>query len=71
MRHIYRVSGLKAAGTASVVARAISKIEEGLQVRVDVERELVHVRGCVSDYRVAEAVMASGCRFLGPASENS
>lgn len=70
MKRIYRVSGLQAAGSASVVARTISKMEEGLRVRVDVEEGLVHVRGPVSDYRVAEAVMASGCKFLGPAGDS-
>lgn len=66
---IYRVSGLRAAGSASVVARAISGLQQDVSVKIDVESGLVAVRGQVADYMVAYAVQDSGCQYLGPLDE--
>lgn len=67
MTKIYRVSGLKSAGSASIVARTISAIKSGVHVKVDVEHGLVDVRGQVQDFLVAAAVRKAGCDYLGPA----
>jgi non-canonical (house-cleaning) NTP pyrophosphatase len=67
MNRIYRVSGLKNAGSASIVARAITALQSNLHVKVDIEGGLVDVQGRVSDYQVARAVRDSGCDYLGPA----
>jgi copper chaperone CopZ len=69
MRKIYRVSGLKSAGSASTVARAISKIDDSLRVTIDVEHGLIDVQGPVTDYRIAEALEKTGCKYLGPAEQ--
>lgn len=63
---IYRVSGLRSAGSASIVARTISAINQDVSVKVDVESGLVAVKGRVSDYLIANAVQTSGCQYLGP-----
>jgi hypothetical protein len=65
MSRIYRVSGLRSAGSASVVARAISGLERAISVRVDVEGGYVSVKGSVSESMVAAAVKNSGCEYLG------
>lgn len=65
MSRIYRVSGLRSAGSASVVARAISATQAGLRVKVDAEQGLVDVEGQVNDYMVAKAIKDSGCAYLG------
>ncbi len=66
MNKIYRVSGLRSAGSASVVARAITALQTNLHVKVDIEEGLVNVQGRVSDYLVARAVRSVGCDYLGP-----
>lgn len=75
MVKIYRVSGLKSAGSASGLARAISAINSHLKVTVDVEEGQVHVHGPAADameddFLIARAVKDSGCQFLG-AEQNS
>lgn len=65
MDRIYRVSGLRSAGSASVVARVITAIQKDLRVKVDIEEGVVNVRGAVSDFQVADAVRSVGCNFLG------
>jgi len=67
MNRIYRVSGLKNAGSASIVARAITALHNNLHVKVDIEGGLVNVQGSVNDYQVAAAVRSVGCDYLGPA----
>ncbi|HVY13131.1 MAG TPA: cation-transporting ATPase [Alphaproteobacteria bacterium] len=63
---IYRVSGLRNAGSASVVARAITALQKDLHVKIDVEEGLVNVQGSpVTDFQVASAVRKAGCDFLG------
>jgi hypothetical protein len=69
MVRIYRVSGLKSAGSASIVARAITASQMGLHVRVDVEQGLVNVQGQVNDYAVASAIRDAGCDYLGVVSD--
>lgn len=67
---IYRVSGLQSAGSASIVARAITSIQPGVKVSVDVAQGLVNVEGLESDrvsrdFLVASAVRHVGCDYLG------
>jgi len=63
---IYRVSGLKSAGLATLVARHVAGIQRGVRVQVDVEHGTLNVDGMVSDYSVAKAVRCAGCDYLGP-----
>jgi hypothetical protein len=63
---IYRVSGLKSAGSATLVARHVAGIQRGVRVQVDVEHGTLNVDGVVSDYSVAKAVRSAGCDYLGP-----
>jgi hypothetical protein len=71
MNRIYRVSGLKNAGSASIVARTIIALQKNLRVKVDIEEGLVNVdgTGSVQDYQVANAVRSVGCDYLGPLDE--
>lgn len=67
MNKIYRISGLRSAGSASIVARAISAIHKDLHVKVDIEEGVVNVRGAsISDFQIASAVKSVGCEYLGP-----
>jgi non-canonical (house-cleaning) NTP pyrophosphatase len=63
---IYRVSGLRSAGSASVVARAITALQKNLSVKVDIEGGIVRVDGPVSEFQIANAVRSVGCDYLGP-----
>lgn len=65
MAKIYRVSGLHSSGRASTLARAITAIEKGIRVRVDMEHGLLDIKGDVSDFLVADAVKKVGCLYLG------
>ncbi|MBI3418774.1 MAG: hypothetical protein HY053_01385 [Proteobacteria bacterium] len=67
MNKIYRISGLRTAGSASIVARAISALHKNLSVTVDVEEGVVNVQGSIiSDFQIASAVRSVGCAYLGP-----